>query len=79
MCNSCNLPRKLSKLFEIESPAVLHVYTGHFNENILLVGNVFFKLRNLFLEDDTHSGRPKTPVTKADMAFVKVEVEQDAR
>ena len=38
------------------------------------MGNVL-EFRNLFLEDDTHSGRPKTSVTytKADIALGKVE------
>ena len=40
---------------------------------------MFFKLRKLFLEDDTHSGRPKTYVIKADIALKNVEVEPDAR
>ena len=31
------------------------------------------------VEDDTHPGRPKTSVTKASIAAVKIVVEQDAR
>ena len=33
----------------------------------------------LKLEDDTRPGRPKTSVTKANIAAVKIVVEQDAR
>ena len=38
-----------------------------------------FKDRTFSVEDDTHPGRPKTPVTKANIAAIKIVVEQDAR
>ena len=38
-----------------------------------------FKARKFSVEDDTHPGRPKTSVTKANIAAVKIVVEQDAR
>ena len=38
-----------------------------------------FKARKFSVEDDTRPGRPKTSVTKADIAAVKIVVEQDAR
>ena len=38
-----------------------------------------FKAGKFFVEDDTHPGRPKTSVTKANIAAVKIVVEQDAR
>ena len=38
-----------------------------------------FKAGKFSVEDDTCPGRPKTSVTKADIAAVKVVVEQDAR
>ena len=38
-----------------------------------------FKAGKLSVEDDTRSGRPKTSVTKAYIAAVKIVVEQDAR
>ena len=38
-----------------------------------------FKAGKFSVEDDTHPGRPKTSVTKANMAAVKIVVEQDAR
>ena len=38
-----------------------------------------FKAGKFSLEDDTHPGRPKTSVTKANIADVKSVVEQDAR
>ena len=38
-----------------------------------------FKAGKVSDEDDTHPGRPKTTVTKANIAAVKIVVEQDAR
>ena len=38
-----------------------------------------FKAGKFSVEDDTHPGRPKTSVTKANIAAVKIVVEQDAR
>ena len=38
-----------------------------------------FKAGKFSVEDDTHPGRPKTSVTKANMAAVKIVVKQDAR
>ena len=38
-----------------------------------------FKAGKFSVEDDTLSGRPKTSVTKANIAAVKIVVEQDAR
>ena len=38
-----------------------------------------FKAGKFSVEDDTHPGRPKTSVTKANNAAVKIVVEQDAR
>ena len=38
-----------------------------------------FKAGKFSVEDDTHPGRPKTSVTKANIAAVKIAVEQDAR
>ena len=37
------------------------------------------KARKFSVEDYTRPGRPKTSVTKADIAAVKIVVEQDAR
>ena len=36
-----------------------------------------FKAGKFSVEDDTHPGRPKTSVTKANIAAVKIVVEQD--
>ena len=44
-----------------------------------LGGLKLFKLGNFLLEDDTRPGRPKTSVTKANIAAVKIVVEQDGR
>ena len=38
-----------------------------------------FKAGKFSVEDDTRAGRPKTSVTKANIAAVKIVVEQDAR
>ena len=38
-----------------------------------------FKTGKFSIEDDTHPGRPKTSVTKANIAAVKIVVEKDAR
>ena len=38
-----------------------------------------FKAGKFSVEDNTHPGRPKTCVTKANIAAVKIVVEQDAR
>ena len=38
-----------------------------------------FKAGRFSVEDDTRPGRPKTNVTKANIAAVKIVVEQDAR
>ena len=38
-----------------------------------------FKAEKFSVEDDTCPGRPKTSVTKANFAAVKIVVEQDAR
>ena len=38
-----------------------------------------FKAREFSVEDDTRPGRPKTSVTKANIAAVKIVVRQDAR
>ena len=38
-----------------------------------------FKAGTFSVEDDTRSGRPKTSVTKANIAAVKIMVKQDAR
>ena len=38
-----------------------------------------FKAWKFSVEDDTRPGRPKTSVTKANIAAVKIVVEQDAR
>ena len=38
-----------------------------------------FKARKFSVEDDTRPGRPKTSVTKTNIAAVKIVIEQDAR
>ena len=43
------------------------------------LGEKAFKAGKFSVEDDTRPGRPKTSVTKANIAAVKILVEQDAR
>ena len=51
-----------------------------FNELCGIYGPQFLGgLKLLKLEDDTRPGRPKTSVTKANIAAVNIVVEQDAR
>ena len=50
----------------------------HFNARSFRWGKAF-KAGKFSVEDDTRPGRPKTSVTKANIAAVKIVVEQDAR
>ena len=60
------------------------VYTDLRRRETISMRTVFrwvkaFKAGKFSVEDDTHSGRPKTSVTKANIAAVKIVVKQDAR
>ena len=52
--------------------------SDHFNANSFR-WVIAFKAGKFSVEDDTRPGRPKTSVTKANIAAVKIVVEQDAR
>ena len=53
--------------------------SDHFNAHTVVRWVKAFKARKFSVEDDTRPGRPKTSVTKANIAAVKIVVEQDAR
>ena len=60
------------------------VYIHVYGPQTISIRTVFrwvkaFKVGKFSVEDDTHPGRPKTSVTKANIAAVKIVVEQDAR
>ena len=56
-----------------------YIWTAdHFNAHSIR-GVKAFKTGKFSVEDDTHHGRPKISVTKANIAAVKIVVEQDAR
>ena len=52
--------------------------SDHFNAHIFRYVKAF-KAGKFSVEDDTHPGKPKTSATKADIAAVKIVVEQDGR
>ena len=56
----------------------------YYGPQVISMGTVFrwvkaFKAGKFSVEDDTRPGRPKSSVTKANIAAVKIVVEQDAR
>ena len=56
-----------------------YIWTSdHFNAQVFRWVKAF-KAGKFSVEDDTRPGRPKTSVTKANIAAVKIVVEQDAR
>ena len=57
-----------------------YIWTSdHFNVHSFLRWVKAFTAGKFSVEDDTHPGRPKTSVTKANIAAVKRVVKQDAR
>ena len=57
---------------------VWYIWTSeHFNAHSLRWVKAF-KAGKFSVEDDARPGRPKTSVTKANMAAVRIVVEQDA-
>ena len=57
-----------------------YIWTSdHFNAHSFFRWVKAFKAGKFSVEDDTRPGRPKTSVTKANIAAVKIVVEQDAR
>ena len=68
----------------IDSKQIFNELCGIYGLQTILMRTVFrwvkaFKSGKLSIEDDTRHGRPITSVTKANIAAVKIVVEQDAR
>ena len=68
----------------IDSKQIFNELCGIYWPHTISMRTVFrwvkaFKAGNYFVEDDTRPGRPKSSVTKANVAAVKIVVEQDAR
>ena len=68
----------------IDSKQIFNELCGIYGPQTISVPTVFrwvkaFKAGKFSVEDDTSPGRPKTSVTKANIAAVKIVVEQDAR
>ena len=68
----------------IDSKQIFNVLCGIYGSQTISVRTAFrwvkaFKAGKFSVVDDTRPGRPKTSVTKASIAVVKIVVEQDAR
>ena len=68
----------------IDSKQIFTELWGTYGPQTISMRTVFrwvkaFKVGKVSVEDDTRPGRPKTSVTKANIAAVKIVVEQDAR
>ena len=68
----------------IDSKKILNELFGIYEPQTISMRTVFrwvkvFKTGKFSVEDDSRPGRPKTSVTKANIAAVKIVVEQDAR
>ena len=68
----------------IDSKQIFNELCGIYGPQTISMRSVFrwvkaFKAGKLSVEDDTRPGKPKTSVTKANIAAVKIVVEQDAR
>ena len=68
----------------IDSKQIFNELCGIYGPQTISVRTVLrwvkaFKAGKFSVEDDTHPGRPKTSVTKANIAAVKIVVKQDAR
>ena len=71
-------------LIYIDSKQTFNELCGIYGPQTISMRTVFrwvkaFKAGKFSVEDDTRPGRPKTSVTKANIAAVKIVVEQDAR
>ena len=70
--------------FNIDSKQIFNELCGIYGPQIISMHTVFrwvkaVKVGKFSVEDDTRPGRPKTSVTKSNIAAVKIVVEQDAR
>ena len=68
----------------IDSKQIFNELCGIYGPQTISVRTIFrwvkaFKAGKFSVEDDTHPGRPKTSVSKANIAAVKIVVEQDAQ
>ena len=68
----------------IDSKQIFNEFCGIYGPQTISMRTVFrwvkdFEAGNFSVEDDTRPGRPKTSVTKANIAAVKIVVEKDAR
>ena len=68
----------------IDSKQIFNELCGIYGPQTISMHTVFrwvkaFKAGKFSVEDDTRPGRPKSSVTKANIAAVKIVVEQDAR
>ena len=68
----------------IDSKQIFNELCGIYGPQTISMRTVFrwvkaFKAGKFSVEDDTRPGRPKTSVTKANIAAVKIVVEQNAR
>ena len=68
----------------IDSKQIFNELCGIYGPQTISLRTVFrrvkaLKARKFSVEDDTRPGRPKPSVTKANIAAVKIVVEQDAR
>ena len=77
-------PIKCRIRFNIDSKQIFNELCGIYGPQTSLMHTGFrwvkaFKARKFSVEDDTRPGRPKTSVTKANIAVVNIVVEQDAR
>ena len=68
----------------IDSKQILNELCGIYGPQTISMRTVFrwvkaFKARKFSVEDDTRPGRPKTSVTKANIAAVKIVVDKDVR
>ena len=75
---------KCHNRLNIDSKQIFNELCGIYGPQTISVHTVFrwvkaFKAGKFSVEDDTHPGRPKTSVTKANIAAVKTVVKQDAR
>ena len=68
----------------IDSKQIFNELCGIYGPHTISMPTVFrwvkaFKAGKFSVDDDTRPGRPKTSVTKANTAAVKIVVDQDAR
>ena len=75
---------KCRNRLNIDSKQIFNELCGIYGPQTISMRTVFrcvkaFKARKFSVEDDTRPGRPKTSVTKANIAAVKIVVKQDAQ